>query len=527
LSFAPGELAREKEKTDEFLKFLATEIPEVKIEEIKQKIEQTKPTFVEEVEILDNIPYERALKLMLKIKNQPGLHLSYFSKRNYLAEDFGLASFLGYLGKIGPEEWSDFKEQNYQLIERVGKSGLEKAYEKDLRGSPGEKKIEVDAKGNIKKVISDEAPQKGANLVLGIDADLNRVLAVSLCRMAASYGGKAAAVALNPQNGEILAYVSCPLFDNNIFSDTKTNSAKINALLEDGRQPLFNRPAQGEYPAGSVFKLVVAAAGLQQKIITPLTTFLSNGGLRIGEWFFPDWKAGGHGTTNITKAIAESVNTFFYYVGGGFDKFVGLGVDKIVEYAKKFHFSQKLGIDLPGERDGFLPSRDWKFQTKGEEWYIGDTYHLSIGQGDLVVTPLQIASMTAFFANGGTLYQPHLVKEFLLDRGEKKEIKATVLENNIIDSENVAIVRQGMRQAVTGGSARILASLPVTAAAKTGTAQVGGNKNPHAWFTSFAPFDNPEITLTILIENGVEGSATAAPVAREVLQFYFSNKIVK
>jgi penicillin-binding protein 2 len=527
LSFVPGDLVGQPSETENFLNFLSAQIPEVKIEDVKQLLAKAKPYAIQDEEILDNIPYERALELMLKIKNQPALHLSYFSKRHYLTADYGLAAVLGYLGKIGSAEWPDLKNQDYLIIERVGKTGLEKIYEKDLRGIPGEKKTEVDAKGNIKKIISDDLPQKGANLVLGLNAELNKILAARLCAAAAPYGGKAAGVALNPNNGEILAYVSCPLFDNNLFSDTKTNSQKINALLQDERQPLFNRPVQGEYPAGSVFKLIMAAAGLQEKIITPLTTVLSTGGLKIEQWFFPDWRAGGHGVTSVVKAIAESVNTFFYYVGGGFGDFTGLGVDKIIEYAKKFHFSQTLGIDLPGESSGFLPSRDWKFQTKGEEWYIGDTYHLSIGQGDLTVTPLQISALTAYFANGGVLYQPHLVKEFIFDRGESQEVKPKILENNIVDSEYIETIRRGMRAAVTAGSAKILLTLPVAAAAKTGTAQVGGNKNPHAWFTAFAPFDHPEIALTIMIENGVEGSVTAAPVARDVLQFYFNNKTVK
>ncbi|MDD5289765.1 MAG: penicillin-binding protein 2 [Patescibacteria group bacterium] len=527
LSFIPAEFINQNSEVEPFLKFLTTEIPEVNVNEVKDEISQAKQYSGEDEEILDNIPYERALSLMMKIKIWPELRLSYFSSRNYVAADYGLSNVLGYLGKIGPEEWPGLKNQGYLLIERVGKTGLERIYEKELRGNPGEKKIEVDVKGNIKKIISESEPKKGANLVLALDGNLNQFLTRRLCAAAVPYGGKAAAVALNPQNGEILALVSCPVFDNNLFSNTKINSEKIEVLLNDAKQPFFNRPIQGEYPAGSVFKLVIAAAGLQEKIITSLTTVLSIGGLKIDQWFFPDWKAGGHGITNVTKAIAESINTFFYYVGGGFDKFSGLGVDKIIEYAKKFHFNQKLGIDLPGEKEGFLPSRDWKFQTKGEEWYIGDTYHLAIGQGDLTVTPLQVAAMTSFFANGGRLYQPHLVKEFLLERGEKQEVKPMILENDIIDQENIEIVRRGMRQAVTSGSAKILLDLPVKAAAKTGTAQVGGNKNPHAWFTSFAPFDNPEIVLTVLIENGVEGSVTAAPVVKDTLQFYFNNKIVK
>jgi penicillin-binding protein 2 len=525
LSFIPGNLVKKDDETSDFLNYLSKEIPEVNLEDIKNIIKSADSNSFEEQEILSQIPYDRALEIMVKIKDNNFLRVSYLSQRIYLDENYGLSGILGYLGKINKDEWQSFKDQGYLLIERIGKSGLEKTYEKELRGTPGEKKIEVDAIGNVKRIISDVAPKNGVNLKLSIDSELNKYLAEKLCSIAASYGGKAAGIAIDPNNGGILASVSCPLFDNNIFSDTKTNTEKINSVLNNPKQPLFNRVYQGEYPAGSVFKLVIGSAGLQEKIINETTSFLSNGGLRIGEWFFPDWKAGGHGQTNLKKAIAESVNTFFYYVGGGFGNFQGLGVDKIIEYAKKFNLGKKTGIDLPEESDGFLPSRDWKFQTKNEEWYIGDTYHLAIGQGDLLVTPAQIALITSFFANNGTIYQPHILQEFLSQKGEGESLQPKILVKNIINKDYISQIRNGMRSAVIDGSARILLSLPVSSAAKTGTAQVGGDKNPHAWFTAFAPFENPEIVLTILIENGVEGSSGPAQVARDVLVWYFSNKM--
>ena len=206
---------------------------------------------------------------------------------------------------------------------------------------------------------------------------------------------------MDSNNGEVLALVYLPTFDNNDFSGG-ISKEKYQAYANDKDNPLFNRVIGGVYPSGSTIKPVIAAGGLAEGIISPVTSFLSTGGLQVGDHFFPDWLAGGQGITNVRKALAWSVNTFFYYLGGGYNSFVGLGVDKIVFYLKKFGFSQKTDIDLPGEEFGFLPSREWK-SAKGEKWYIGDTYNISIGQGDILVTPLQIANMTAAVANGGKL----------------------------------------------------------------------------------------------------------------------------
>ncbi|MFH1822962.1 MAG: penicillin-binding transpeptidase domain-containing protein, partial [Patescibacteria group bacterium] len=219
---------------------------------------------------------------------------------------------------------------------------------------------------------------------------------------------------------------------------------------------------------------------------------------------------------------SQSVNTFFYYIGGGFEDFNGLGVDRIVNYAKLFGLGSQTGVDLANEASGFLPTKEWKEKTKGERWYIGDTYHLAIGQGDILVTPLQVANYTAVFANQGKLYRPHLIKQVLTDEDKLiGDIESAPIRENFIDSYNINVVRQGMRQAVTTGSARGLDSLSVKVAGKTGTAQWSSKKDNHSWFTGFAPYDNPEIVITILVEEGGEGSETAVPIAREVIEWYF------
>ena len=287
-------------------------------------------------------------------------------------------------------------------------------------------------------------------------------------------------------------------------------------------KPLFFRSISGEYPSGSTIKPVLASAALEEKIIDRHTSFNSVGGLWVGgRWFFPDWKAGGHGLTNVIKAIAWSVNTYFYYIGGGYGDFQGLGVERIGKYLKLFGLGETLGLDLPGESAGFVPTAEWKKKEKNEAWYIGDTYHLSIGQGDLLVTPLQVNSYTATIANGGRIYRPHLVKGIIAAAGQGEPLASQVIREKFISSQNLEIVRQGMRQTVVAGSAASLNGLSVPAAGKTGTAQWNSNKKNHAWFTGFAPFDQPDFCLTVLVEEGGEGSSLAVPIAREIMQYWF------
>jgi len=378
--------------------------------------------------------------------------------------------------------------------------------------------------GRKKNIISEEAGRPGRDLVLAIDLDLQRQAERALKDELRAAGKKRGSViVLEPQTGEVLALVSEPAFDANLFA-RGISSDELAKLQNDPERPLFPRAIAGTLPSGSTFKLAVASAALEEGIVTPNTTVLSTGGISIGKSFFPDWKAGGHGPTNVTKALAESVNTFFYAVGGGYDKIDGLGVDRIVSYARKFGLGAPLGLDLASEGSGFLPSKQWKKEAKGESWYVGDTYHLAIGQGDITVTPLQIAVMTAVVANGGKLVQPHVVDALTSSDGGRQTVAPKVLDPQVVSSKTINVVRQGMRQAVTQGSARALAGLPVAVAAKTGTAQWNNNKPNHAWFTSFAPYNDPKIVVTVAIEEGGEGSVTAAPVASRIIQWYFGGR---
>lgn len=493
-------------------------------------LESYRPLF-----IVDNIEYDKAMLIALKLPNWPGVFLSNKIRREYLTTDqnnpavlgeSSLAHVLGYTGKINDQELKSLGI-DYSLIDYVGKSGLEYSWEKELKGSAGRKNIEVDALGRQKKIINEVPAQDGENLLLSLNLDLQKkVEEITITYIEKEKLRRASIVVMNPNNGEILALVSLPGFDNNLFAKG-ISQVDYNRFLNDDDRPLFNRTISGEFPSGSTIKPIFAAGALQEKIITEFTSFLSNGGLRIGQWVFPDWKAGGHGQTNVRKALAESVNTFFYYIGGGYNDFKGLGVNGLVKYATLFGLGEITGIDLPGERSGFVPTAEWKEKIKNEPWYIGDTYHFAIGQGDVLVTPLQVVNYTAAIANGGTLYEPHLVSKILDSKNQViKNVEAKIIRQNMVDSENMEIVRSGMRQTVTAGSARSLNTLPVSAAGKTGTAQWSTKKGPHAWFIGFAPYDKPQIAIMVLIEEGVEGSSIAAPIARDILNWYFSPTLV-
>jgi len=527
LYFIPADLPKDKQEQRKIIQQVSEYSGKVTAEEITDLLAEIEPGSLESYQplfITDNIDYDNALALYLAADTMPGVILTNKTKREYNLYSLSLSHILGYTGKINEAELKKFG-QDYLPIDYIGKTGIENFWENEMKGLNGKKQIEVDALGKEKKVINQEDGEDGHNLVLALDIEVQKKLEEAvISELGKLHLNKACAIALDPNNGEILAMVSLPSFNNNDFVRGLTQAEYENIALHPDK-PLFNRCISGEYPSGSVIKPVVAAAALEEGIINENTSFLSTGGLRIDQWFFPDWKAGGHGITNVRSAIANSVNTFFYYVGGGYQDFTGLGLDRMVRYEKLFGLDAQTGVDLLGEADGFLPSKEWKETVKGERWYIGDTYHVAIGQGDLLVTPLQVADYTAVFANGGALYRPHFIKQVLNYQDQPiGDVENKPIREDMVSQKNIEIVRQGMRQTVTQGSAQSLQNVPVAVAGKTGTAQWSTTKNNHAWFTGFAPYDKPQIVITILIEQGGEGSSVAVPVAQEFLNWYFSRK---
>ncbi|MFZ5559384.1 MAG: penicillin-binding protein 2 [Patescibacteria group bacterium] len=475
---------------------------------IKENIGLSYPIIIEE-----DIPTEKALLLESQFSDIPTIRIRKNSRREY--ENGPVFSHvLGYLGKVTKEEIS---EKKYFLDDYIGRAGIENIYEDILKGVYGEELIEIDSLGRIQKVLAKKEPIAGQDLVLSIDAELQeKIYNVIKVKLNTLYTARAAAVAINPQNGKILALLSFPSFDNNEF--VKGLSPELfDRIIQNKNEPLFNRAISANYPPGSTIKPLIALAALQEGVITPNKQINCPGYINLFDkynpnifWTFNDWKA--HGTVEIIKAIAESCDVYFYTLGGGYGEIEGLGIERIEKYVKLFGWGNLLGIDLPNEKPGFIPNSSWKEETKNEEWYIGDTYNVSIGQGDILASPLQVAIATAVIANGGKLFQPQL-----LDDKEPK-----IINQDFIKKEFLEIVKKGMRESAVSGSSRLLADLPIKAAGKTGTAQVSKTKAPHSWFTVFAPYENPEIVLTILVENGGEGSAVAVPIAKEILAWYFN-----
>ncbi len=517
LMITPADLPKDQTQKDEVIKKVS-EISGLSLDDINNQINSANKYYYQPIVIKTGIAYDQAMSLKIASSDLPGVSLNNDYWRQYF---FGpqFSHLLGYVGKISPDEYEN-NNQNYLLSDNIGKTGLEKEYESYLRGQPGIQKVEIDALGQEKKIISETPFIPGDDLILTIDSDLqNKLYQIMDDKLK---GSKAAvAIATDPRDGEVLAMVDYPSYDNNLFA-AGISSTDYNKLLSDPMKPLYARSFLGEYPSGSTVKPVMATGALEQGIVTADTSFLSNGGLRLGQWFFPDWKAGGHGQTALFKAIAMSVNTYFYYIGGGYGDFKGLGLVLIDKYLTLFGLGAKTGIDLPSENKGLVPTADWKKKTTGESWYIGDTYHLSIGQGYLLVTPIQVNNYNSAIANGGTLFSPRLAMGVVHPDGTKEFFKPKVLGSNLASSSTLATVRRAMRETILTGSGRSLSTLSVEVAGKTGTAQWNTNKENHAWFNAFAPYQNPTFSITVLVEEGGEGNVIAAPIAKDAIDYWFT-----
>lgn len=462
--------------------------------------------------LADDIPYAAAIEFLAHPNDNIGVSIELASTRTYLTDAIPtLSHVLGFTGTIDDKTYDTVKKLGYRRFDSIGKQGLEEAHESDLRGTPGVEITEVNAQGKALRTLEKTDTINGSDLTLSIDARLTAAIEYIVeHRLANAPVKKAAVVVTNPQNGEVLSLVSYPSYDANMFARGITQD-EYSALLNDPNAPLFPRATQGEYPSGSTIKPVYAAAALMEHMITPTTSFLSTGGIWLGGRLFPDWRHAGHGQTNVYHAIADSVNTFFYTIGGGTEAFEGLGLERLMQYASLFGFGLPTQIDLPNEADGFLPSKEWKQETKGEPWYIGDTYNISIGQGDFLVTPLQMNRSTAAFANGGTLMTPHMLKD------------ATPEGVRIVPDDVATVIRDAMRQTVVYGSATLMQDLPEAVAGKTGTAQWATGRAEHTWFTGFGPFDDPTIAITVIVEEG-GGNYYSTPIAKDIFAWYFGNR---
>lgn len=482
--------------------------------------------------LVQNIPKDSALVFISRKDEFHGFAVQNNPIRDY-KDPLMFSHLLGYTGKLTAEELDEHQNDNYLRNDYIGKSGLELQYENYLRGVPGSNQTEINAQGDFNKDLPAIPAVPGDNLKLNIDYDLQKVAYDAMQKALDKSGSKKGVViATNPQTGQVLTYLSFPGFDGNMFArGIKTN--EYASLLNDPSTPLLNRVISGTYPPGSTVKPLLGIAALTEGIVTPETKILDDGVIRIGSYTFYGYERGGLGVMDIYSAIARSSDIYFYSVGGGNAKSVvkdGLGPDKLAEWYRKFGLGSILGIDLPNEKPGLVPDPEWKERVKNEPWYLGNTYHLSIGQGDLLVTPLQLNNITATIANGGKLMQPYLVDEITtVDGKQVVKNQPKVLAENFLDPKEVKIVQDAMRQTVTIGSGRSMASIPIEIAGKTGTAQYDARDltRTHAWWTSFAPASNPQIALTVLVEGGGEGNAVAAPVAKEIYTWWAANRYNK
>jgi penicillin-binding protein 2 len=466
----------------------------------------------------------------------PGVEIKARLFRDYPYGD-RMSHLLGYIGRINDEEASQLEESdqaaNYRGSDYIGKTGLEQSYESDLHGTTGIEQVEVDAGGRAVRMVSSTAPVSGNTLILSIDAKLEEIAENSF----GNYRG--ALVAIDPNNGEVLAFVSKPGYDPNPFIDG-IDTQSWDELNNSPDVPLNNRALRGQYPPGSTIKPFMALAGLNYHIRKPEQTINDPGVYYLpgSSRQYRDWKAGGHGIVNMFKAIQMSCDTYFYGLANE------LGIDNIYNFLSRFGFGQKTGIDMEGEASGLLPSQEWKMKRYQQIWYPGDTISVGIGQGYVLVTPLQLAFATATLANDGVAYQPHLVKEVKSPNSdENRFIASQPLHDLNINPKDLDLVRRAMVAVTQPGGTAVYASLgaPYKIAGKTGTAQVVAMKQgekydakkvderlrDHAWFIAYAPADKPRIALAVLVENGGHGGGTAAPIARKVLDYYLLGKIPK
>ncbi|WP_322819601.1 penicillin-binding protein 2 [Tepidiforma sp.] len=501
------------------------------------------------IRIATNLPREAALALEEAAVDLPGVSLEVTPGREYIAGP-AFSHILGYIGPQTAEEAKSLAGKGYQLNEPVGKDGIEAWYEGDLRGQIGYTAAEQNAQGRLIRLLGRQDPVPGNTLRLNLDAGLQAYVADLLERSMADNGTgwgdatQAAAVVMNAKTGQVYALVSIPTYDNNIYSDAERRAAELQRIQNDTTTYTLLNKALNPAAPGSTFKLVTATAGLAEGSISPNTTFQIGCSLDIkGEndviYNYPDWRC--HNMSmDVRTAIAWSSNVFFFLTSGGdLERQRGLGGDVetsgavLAAWARKFGFGKPTGIDLFGEAAGRIPDPQWKRRTKvgagfapGEnEWFLGDTYNTAIGQGDVLATPLQVARMTAAIANGGTLPVPHVADAVVGPDGKVVRTIAPEGERVDVDPRWLQVVREGMLGSVQYGAGARAASSRTTVAGKTGTAEFftrDGKKSQHAWFTGFAPYNDPEVVVTVYFDIGVGGDK-AAPVAGKIFDYFMEH----
>ena len=508
------------------------------------------------VSVLELVDREKAFQVAEQTYQLRGVHVLQKPVREYPYRELA-GHVLGFLGPIPKLAADNYKARGYEdPNEPVGLNGLEYTYQDSLRGMPGKRLVEVDILGRESRTVGIvREPAPGLNLNLSLDIRLQEIMHNALARQLEETGAPhGVALAMDPRDGSMLGLVSLPSYDNNIFSEGLGEEYQALEVEDDTRRPLYNYAIGGLYSPGSTFKLVTATAALAEHVITPFTTLVDRGPIYLPNFFFPNDSTQAqefvswnhklnilHGPMTIVEGIGFSNDIFFYYLGGGFPDFMtGLGSERLAKWMRLYGYGRHTGVDLPGEVTAFVPDEQWKRLTKAESWTTGDSYNMAIGQGDVLGTPMQVLVSTAVVANGGYVVKPQFVQQTVDTQNRVQwQYEPEKQERLPVDPGLLAYVQKGMWYAVNGiagtaGNSRVEG---ITVAGKTGTAEFcaydpelqdctdrddKGNLPFHAWYTAYAPYENPEIVVTVFVYSGGEGSAVAIPVAQEILDAWFN-----
>ncbi|MBM4137085.1 MAG: penicillin-binding protein 2, partial [Nitrospira sp.] len=503
-SIIPGEFDNGKVET-------LAKVIKMPAEEIFDKLHKKSLSPFVPIKLKQGLPFQEVAYIESRKSDFSGLIIETDISRAYIYGDTG-SHFIGYLGKLSPSQSKDPAFEDIPPDAFIGQWGVEKLFDKSLRGVPGKRIIEVDALGRELRMLQEKPPIKGEDIQLSIDINLQK-------KAEKAFGDRAGAlVAIKPATGEILGMVSKPSFDPNLFTRGISSDDWI-ALARDKKNPMLNRALQSQYPPGSTFKIVTAIAGLEEGVITPETKVDCRGGISYGIWQFGCWRKGGHGAVSLHRALVESCDVYFYEVGKR------LGIDKIYEYATRLGLGKETGIKLGKERQGLVPNTKWKQENKKLPWFLGETFNCAIGQGYVAVTPLQMAVLMSAISNGGNLLMPALIKDYKPESHGNIRIRRETLE--IIKKALSGVVNE------PGGTGWSSQSHMTKIGGKTGTAQVVQQKDgtrylperfrDHAWFVAFAPAEKPEIALAVFVEHGGHGGGAAAPIAKIAIEEYLIN----
>ncbi|MEW6096348.1 MAG: penicillin-binding protein 2 [bacterium] len=478
-------------------------IVKINLKEVMEKISEKKNRPFEPVVIVSDVDRKILTRVAERTTELPGIIIQVTPKRYYICGPL-CAHILGYIGEISKKELISKHGQGYKYGGLIGKAGIEGYYDVFLKGNDGGKQIEVDVRGRQLRVLGDMEPIPGNNLILTIDSKLQEIVNDAL-------GNKSGAVVvMNPNNGEILAMVSKPSFDPNMFLGHMT-PAQAKEIFTDKRYPLFNRAIQALYSPGSVFKIVVTAAALENEIINEGDTYSCGGVYWLGNQRFICFQREKHGNVNVIDALTHSCNIFFYQVG------YKLGVNRISKFAREVGLGEKTDIDLPAEAVGLVPSPSWKKKRYGESWYSGETINLSIGQGYILATPLQLAHALSTIVNGGRVFRPRIVKQLIDSSGNVKVFNPWVKRIISLSTQTQKVLFKGLESVVANGTgARAFLSY-LRVGGKTGTVQNPTGED-HALFLCFAPVDSPKVVISVIVEHGGKGGIEAVPVARRILE---------